>query len=68
MRLVFQRLKEHFDVPPFAVDADNLLVGEVDPGRQDGQPLALVAVANEDDFHLLLIPSNRWATGRMCPW
>ena len=55
VEVVFQRLEEHFDVPPFAVDADNLLVGEVDPGRQDGQPLALVAVANEDDFHLLLL-------------
>ena len=55
VEVVFQRLEEHFDVPPFAVDADNLLVGQVDPGRQDGQPLALVAVANEDDFHLLLL-------------
>ena len=55
VEVVFHHLEEHLDIPPFAVNADNFLVRKVNLGRQDGQPLAFVAMANKDDLDLLLL-------------
>ena len=55
VEVVFHHLEEHLDIPPFAVDADDFLISQINLGREDGQPLAFVAVADKDDFDLLLL-------------
>jgi len=54
VEVVFQHLEKHLDITPFAVDADNFLVRKVDLGGEDGQPVAFMAMADKDDFDLLV--------------
>ena len=55
VEVMFHHLEKHLDIPPFAVDADDFLVGQVDLGRQNGQPLPFMAVADKDDSDSLLL-------------
>ena len=55
VEIVLHHFEEHLDVPSFAVDPNDLLVGKINLGRQDGQPLAFVAVTDKDDLDLLLL-------------
>jgi len=55
VEVMFHYLEKYLDIPQFSVDTDSFFVGKVYLGREDGQPLAFVAVADKDDFNLLLL-------------
>jgi hypothetical protein len=44
------RAEEYFDVPAFAVNADNVFVGKGNVSGKQGQPVSLVLVAYEDEL------------------
>ena len=65
VKIVLHHFEEHLDIPSFAIDADDLFVRQINPGGQNRQSLAfLVAVANENDFHLLSFSGFRRHTGK----
>jgi len=61
---VFHHLEKNLDIPPLAIDTDDFLGGKINLGREDGQPLAFVAVADKDDFDLQLLFGFHHHTGQ----
>lgn len=55
VQVLFGHLEQNFDIPAFAVDSNDILIGQVDIGRQKCQPVCFSAVANEHDLCRRLI-------------
>ena len=46
-QVLFHHLKENLNAPTLPLNTDVFLVGKIDVGRQDLQPVAVGSVANE---------------------
>ena len=48
LQVLLGRPEEYLNVPPLAVNADNVFIGKGDVSGEQGQPVSLVLVAHED--------------------
>ena len=55
VQVLLGHFEQNLDIPAFAVDTNNILIGQVDIGRQKCQPVCFSAVTNEHDLCRLLI-------------
>ena len=67
VEVVLHHLEKNLDVPPLAINPDDLLIGKINIGGQDRQPLTFLAVTDKDDFYLLLfLGLDNYAGKNLC--